>query len=90
MSAVAEREEEVDPTEFLRALLKISPEDAEEVRDNAAKLMEREDRKRVQEGPTADYGDEQIGPLATRAGGATPCVALNATWCASSAPAICA
>lgn len=47
---------EVKPEDFLRALLHISPEDAEKVRGDATAIMEREDRKRVQEGPTADYG----------------------------------
>lgn len=44
---------EVDPSEFLQALLQISPEDAETVRQRAAEAMEREDRKRVKdaEGP---------------------------------------
>jgi hypothetical protein len=31
------RDEEVDPEDFLRALLKISPEDAAKVREDAAK-----------------------------------------------------
>jgi hypothetical protein len=30
----------VDPLEFIRAALKISPEDAEKVREDAAKAME--------------------------------------------------
>jgi hypothetical protein len=33
--------QEVDPEDFLRALLKISPEDAESAREQASKAMER-------------------------------------------------
>lgn len=39
----------VDPTEVLRAMLKIGPEDAETMREKAGEAMEREDRKRVTE-----------------------------------------
>ena len=44
----------LDPVEFLRRMMKISPEDAAEVREDAARAME---SKPIQEGPTADYGD---------------------------------
>ena len=44
----------VHPEEFLRALLKISPEDAADVREEAARKMKHDG----QEGPLADYGDE--------------------------------
>jgi len=54
----------VDPEDFLRALLKISPEDAESVREDAPATRKRNEG---QEGPTADYGednpDEQQQPL---------------------------
>jgi hypothetical protein len=44
----------VDPEDFLRALLKISPEDAERVREDTPGTRKRPQK---QEGPTADYGD---------------------------------
>jgi hypothetical protein len=39
----------VDPEDFLRALPKISPDDAETVREKASEAMEREDRERVKD-----------------------------------------
>lgn len=44
----------VDPEEFLRALLKISPEDAAEVREEAARKMKRDARR---EDPSSDDGN---------------------------------
>ncbi|MFN2519211.1 MAG: hypothetical protein ABR604_09260 [Jatrophihabitantaceae bacterium] len=46
---------EVDPVEFARAMLGISPEDAETVRERTSPTRKRPEK---QEGPTADYGDE--------------------------------
>lgn len=57
-----DEQHDVDPEDFLRALLKISPEDAAKARELAAQR----DRERVDEadgaprgqyGPTADYGE---------------------------------
>lgn len=44
----------VDPEDFLRALLKISPEDAEKAREQSPATRRRPEK---QEGPTADYGE---------------------------------
>jgi hypothetical protein len=46
---------DVDPTEFARAMLAISPEDAAKVRERTPATRKRAEK---QEGPTADYGDE--------------------------------
>lgn len=46
---------EVTPQEFLRALLKISPEDAERAREQSPATRK---RPKKQDGPTADYGAE--------------------------------
>jgi hypothetical protein len=48
-------EESVDPTEFLRALLRISPEDAAKARKQSPPTRNR----KPQEGPYHDYGDDQ-------------------------------
>lgn len=48
-----ERPADVEPVEFLRALLKISPEDAEKAREQSPATRK---RSKKQEGPTADYG----------------------------------
>jgi hypothetical protein len=45
---------EVDPEEFLRALLRISPEDAEKAREQSPATRKR----KPPEGPTHDYGDQ--------------------------------
>jgi hypothetical protein len=59
MTPTARKTDDIEPEDFLRALLHISPEDAEKVREDAAKIMEHEDRDRAkQEGPTADYGKD--------------------------------
>lgn len=50
------QDDAVDPQEFLRALLKISPEDAEEVRERTPGTRPEKPR---QDGPTADYGDKK-------------------------------
>ena len=54
-------EAEIDPREFMRKMLAISPEDAEDVRRDSPATPARTKRKNsgstVQEGPTADYGD---------------------------------
>ncbi len=47
--------EDVDPIEFLRALLHIKPEDAEQARANSPATR----RQRPQEGPYHDYGDDR-------------------------------
>jgi hypothetical protein len=49
-------ERDVDPQEFVRAVLGISPEDAEKVREQTPGT--RPDKPK-QEGPTADYGDDE-------------------------------
>jgi hypothetical protein len=50
LTAMAEHEVgDIDPVDFLRHVLAIKPEDAEKVREDAAKQMEREDRKRVED-----------------------------------------
>lgn len=46
---------DVDPTEFLRALLHIKPEDAERARQNSPATR----RRTPQEGPYHDYGDDR-------------------------------
>ena len=43
-----------DPEDVLRALLRISPEDAEAVRDRTPGVRP---EKQKQDGPTEDYGD---------------------------------
>lgn len=50
-----DKSRDVDPTEFLRALLKISPEDAEKAREQSPATRKRPGTEK-QEGPTADYG----------------------------------
>jgi hypothetical protein len=49
---------EVDPKDFLRALLKISPEDAAGVRAEASKKGGKTDRDDPQDGAADDYGDD--------------------------------
>jgi len=46
---------DVDPIDFLRALLHIKPEDAERARKNSPTTR----RRTPQEGPYHDYGDDQ-------------------------------
>ena len=59
MSVNDPREEtELDPQEFLRALLKISPEDAESVRERTPGTRPEKPR---QDGPSADYGNDTVG-----------------------------
>jgi hypothetical protein len=48
----------LDPREFLRALLRISPEDAEKVRDRSPAPGTPEG----QEGPVHDYGEDDAEP----------------------------
>lgn len=45
----------IDPEELLRALLHISPEDAEKAREQSPATRKRPGK---QEGPTVDYGDD--------------------------------
>lgn len=45
---------EVDPRDFLRALLRISPDDAKKVRDASPEPPE----SKGQEGPIHDYGED--------------------------------
>ena len=52
----SEEHSEVDPKEFLRALLRIDPKDAERVRDDSPAT--RPDKP--QEGPYHDYGADQV------------------------------
>lgn len=62
MSHGDDGDHEIDPVEFLRRALTISPEDAASVREDAAKLagaMEREDRKRSAEAD--DDGADHVG-----------------------------
>lgn len=49
-----DNEPEIQPGDFLRALLKISPEDAESVRERTPGTRPEKPR---QDGPTGDYGD---------------------------------
>ena len=55
---MSERKEkaEVDPRDFVRALLHISPEDAEKAREKSPATRKRAGKG--QEGPTEDYGDK--------------------------------
>ncbi|HEX8095413.1 hypothetical protein [Jatrophihabitans sp.] len=46
---------EIDPREFLRAVLNIDPKDAEKARQDSPATRSR----RAQEGPTHDYGDDR-------------------------------
>lgn len=48
-------EADVDPEEFVRRMLAISPEDAETVREQTPGTRP---QKQQQEGPSADHGDE--------------------------------
>jgi hypothetical protein len=48
--------DELDPIEFVRAMLGISREDAETVRERTPGTRKQPEK---QEGPTADYGDDQ-------------------------------
>ena len=54
-------EAQIDPREFMRKLLAISPEDAADVRRDSPATPARTRRKNAgsngQIGPTADYGD---------------------------------
>ena len=50
--------EDVDPREFLRALLKISPEDAKKVRDASPTRR----KSKGQTGPVHDYGEDSPEP----------------------------
>lgn len=45
---------DVDPVEFVRAMLHISPEDAEKAREQSPATRKRGDKG--QDGPTADHG----------------------------------
>jgi hypothetical protein len=49
---------DVDPVEFARAMMGISPEDAEKVRERSSPTRRRPGQSN---GPTADYGDDE-GP----------------------------
>lgn len=49
------RESEVDPQEFLRALLRISPADARKARANSPAPR----KHKSQEGPYQEYGDNE-------------------------------
>jgi len=51
-----EERADVDPEDFLRALLKIAPQDAETVRE--ATPGKRPEKVR-QDGPVDDYGDDE-------------------------------
>jgi len=58
-----EQKSNVDPEAFLRAMLKISPEDAENARDKAAYKgthaeHDEDETPREQLGPTKDHGDK--------------------------------
>jgi hypothetical protein len=53
-SMSAPEPDEVDPKDFLRALLNIDPEDAERVRDDSPATRPR----KPPEGPYHDYGDD--------------------------------
>jgi hypothetical protein len=48
------KDPEVDPKDFLRALMKLSPEDAAKARANSPARR----RRKPQEGPVNDYGDD--------------------------------
>ena len=53
MAEHAQDDADVDPVEFARAMLGISPEDAEKVRERTSPTRKRPEK---QEGPTADHG----------------------------------
>jgi hypothetical protein len=48
--------DQVHPVDFVRAVLGISPEDAEKVRERTPGTRP---ERQEQEGPSADYGDER-------------------------------
>jgi hypothetical protein len=50
---------DVDPEQFLRALLQINPEDAEKVREATPGTRKRSE---PQAGPQRDYGDQDSSP----------------------------
>lgn len=50
----AQRDDPIDPKAFLRALLHITPEDAEQARQDSPATR----RQQAKEGPTHDYGDD--------------------------------
>ena len=60
--AEREAETEVDPTEFLRALLKISPEDAAKAREEATERAGGAGAASVAGGPTAPSASEARPP----------------------------
>jgi hypothetical protein len=49
---------EPDPREFLKRIMQISPDDAEEVREASPATRKRRQDDNGQHGPTADYGDD--------------------------------
>jgi hypothetical protein len=51
-------DDELDPEEFVRRMLAISPEDAQTVRERTPATRKRAEK---QEGPTADYGTANDG-----------------------------
>lgn len=53
-----ERQPEADPRDFLRALLRLSPEDARKVRERSPEPREPEGH----EGPFHDYGEDDADP----------------------------
>ena len=58
------RAHDIDPEDFLRAMLKISPEDAEKAREKAAYKgghaeQDEDELPRGQLGPTGDHGDDK-------------------------------
>ncbi len=50
--------DEVDPLEFVRAILNVSPEDAAKVRRQAAGKGTKADKGEPQEGPHHDFGED--------------------------------
>jgi hypothetical protein len=53
-----EEQPDVDPIGFLRALIRLSPEDAKKVRERSPEPPEPEG----QEGPSHDYGEDDADP----------------------------
>ncbi len=53
-----EQQPEVDPRDFLRALLRISPEDAKTIRERTPEPAQPEGR----EGPFHDYDEDDANP----------------------------
>jgi hypothetical protein len=58
MTQASSDDDEIDPKDFLRALLRISPEDAKKVRERSPVTRKR----KPPEGPHHDYGEDDAEP----------------------------